>query len=244
MTYLQLVQAAVRAANTANVDALTTLRNAPGYVRQAADFVNEAWIDVQNEHDEWKWRIREITFHTDPGRHEYPVSGDDSSAVAHAVSATGFRRWLGDTEPDGSIPRFEWLLRLPPAYSAGTRFPYQDYDYFRRDYLVNSDVSSSPTRWSVRPWDSALLVYPIPRSAVRIDGVYVKGVQQLVDDGDVPEGISDEFHEMIKWGGVMKLLAYDGADDLRRNARREYRRHHRSFSDRYLPPVRVEGDFA
>ena len=245
MTYLELVKATARASETSSPN-FNSIDESTDYVGLTAEYVREAWVKIQAKREDWDWRQREFTFETVPGKWSY---GWDEMRGANQANrsipnSVGFRRWRGDEVDRGGKAALRWIISIPANdYAAGSQFPYTPFADLRVRRLTRSDISTRPTQFTVSP-QRAVQVYPIPDGAYRISGMFVKGIQILTNDNDVPEGLSGEYFDLIKWYAVMNLHGGDEAEESVIHAKAQYDQLMDSFERAYLPSIKVGGALA
>ena len=205
--------------------------------------MRESWQDIQLRHDGWNWRVREFDMVSEAGGMAYSwdsmAQPDGSRSIP---GTTGFRRWLGTTPdpPSG----YWWFIRDPDIGNAsGSVLPWVPFGSVRNQRLREPDRSGKPTMFTVDPTGRVLL-WPVPEKAYTVSGMFVKGVQRLVNDSDTPEGIDEEFHDAIKWLAVSKLHALDDQYDSSAVALQRFRELVRSMDRKYLPAVKFGGPIA
>lgn len=180
MTFLELVKgvrsrvgmqgtgpASVLTASTAEMDLVTS--------------VYDAWVDIQNFRDDWRWMRGTTSFLLAPPKEEYILSdifGPNNR----------FKTWRKDTCRIVENGKKKYLI-------------YLEYDKYIAKYL-NSDKIAKPTYYTIRPWDNALM-FNNPKAAYTITIDYQKSPQLLANNEDVPE-LPVSFHLLIVYAAVEK----------------------------------------
>lgn len=151
-----------------------------GYDAALVAYVQDAWADIQNERNQWRWMRSEASFMTSSGNGEYLLG---------SIFSPGYRfnRWHKDT--CYTLYNSKW-----------TKVRFVEYDKFI-ELTQNQTEEGKVSYYTIRPQDSALLFNtPDAPYSIKID--YQKSLQELVSDADVPE-LPDQFHRLIIYGAVM-----------------------------------------
>lgn len=144
--------------------------------------VQDAWVDIQNFREEWRWMRGEATFSTVPSQWEYTTL---------QVFSTG-------------VDRFKNWRRVPVyAFVNGkwTEVHFMDYDSFTYRYQ-NNEQESYPHHYTIRTWDNSL-IFNTPNDVYPIKIGYQKSPQILKDNTDIPE-LPISFHLNILYLAVEK----------------------------------------
>lgn len=175
-----------------------------GEMLRIVNWVNEAWMEIQNLQTSWMWMRGEFTLSVVPGQSAY----DKTLAVPSGV----FSHWHLDT------------LRTVGATSSDEQhLTHVGYRQFRDTYLFSTRPTGRPSFFTVRPWDMALLLSPIPDAACTVQGEYQKSAQPLVANGDVP-GLPTQYHMLIVYEAMKRYAAYEAAPEVMLGVREERQR--------------------
>ena len=233
MTYLEICQAALGSTDTGAPKELISLADANQYQSQVTGFVAEAWRFIQTLHEEWGWRRLEFTFQMLADRGTYKWNEMRDPAGARVINT--FRGWIGLKD--------DWYLSTP-ANNHESPVPISPVTFeTMRRFLFQPSPSRSPSHFSIYP-DKTLVLHPAPDDTYRIHGIYTPGVQILKNENDVPLGLTEDYHDLIKWRAVMMLQAFDEADASYGFAEQSYKEMLRSLGRLYLPEVVVGGALA
>ena len=193
--------------------------NQSGEMLRIVDWVNEAWMDIQNLHDSWMWMRNEFTLELVAGQQTY----DRTLAVPDDVFShwhTKTLRTIGDTQSDEQ------------------HLTFSDYLAFRDTYLFSTRPVGRPSRFTVRPRDYALMLSPIPDRVYTVVGEYQKSAQKLVNNGDVP-GMPKQFHMLIVYEAMKRYAAYEAAPEVLIGVRDERQRILNSLMVNQLMPIEM-----
>jgi hypothetical protein len=144
--------------------------------------VHDAWVDVQNFREEWRWMRDEVSFSTVIGQWEYTID------QIFSTTADRFKNW-----------------RKTPVYALidgrWSEISFMEYDSFNYRFQ-NNDQQSYPAFYTIRTWDNTLIINT-PDKAYSIKVGYQKAPQLLKDNSDVPE-LPLSFHLNILYLAVEK----------------------------------------
>lgn len=143
--------------------------------------ISDAWVDIQNFREQWRWMRGTITF---------SMTVPDTVYTPATIFGPNdrLRTWKKET-------LFALINdKMTPLF-------YLEYDKFIHKN-INEVSGRAPSYYTIRPWDNAL-VFPIPDEPYFIQADYQKTPQYLVDNTDVPE-CPAHFHYAILYYGVQK----------------------------------------
>lgn len=187
MNYLALVNELKRKTFVPGA-ALTTLTGANEQLTRMAGWVSETWDVIQRSRPNWLWMMNEFTFQT--------VANTGAYTTATA-GATDFSAWLEDT--------FTLYLTSTGKSGEQTIDPQDYYDWRQTwNFGANAAQRSQPTQWAERPWDSAILLAPVPNAVYTVNGLYTKKATTLSADTDTP-GMPSEYHMLIVYGAMQSF---------------------------------------
>ena len=188
MTYLELVRRLAREVGASG--GIQSLQAVEGEAKRLADWVNQAWLEIQLVRDTWSWRLG-----------EFEVSVPSGSSVVNTSTVVDFYKPL-----KGSV--------YGKFVAASTWFPLEYIDFQTwQDYVrARPTVISQPTSYTLKP-DRTVELYPIPANDYSVRGLYVKKPQQLVNDFDVPI-LPEEFHQLIVYQAMMLYAQYEAAPEI------------------------------
>jgi hypothetical protein len=224
MTFLQICQRLRSEAGIAGTGPTSTA-NQLGELGRIVDWVQDAYVDIQEKHDQWGFMRAGFTLPIVIGTALYP-----------ATSIPGLMAWLKPKDCDG--------LRCYLGSTADEQWlRYRPYDEFRGLRLMAAmrDATGRPTEYTVTP-NNGLLLWPIPDNTYTIDGEYVQAAVKFVNDADIP--VFADFHMVILWCALMKYAAYSAEPSLYAHAQKEYGRLVNKLELKYLPSITLGGAWA
>lgn len=192
MTFLELTRRLASESGTVSGDNRpASVAGNTGRLAKLPRWVADAWRDIQNEEDQWRWMIAEGTLTTYEGVDSYSGSG-----------LTRFGDWIVDrrSQRDSGITIYKLLGDEAPLM-------WLDWATFRRVALRGDRANDKPAYVSIDPQDK-LRLSPAPDGAYTIRFEYRKSPQELELDADIPE-MPVRFHPII----VDRALDYLGTDD-------------------------------
>ena len=198
MKFLELVQyvrsrVGMQGTGPASVTSATTAE------MDLVNAVSDAWIDIQNFREDWRWMRSVVTFDTVVGTANYPKA---------TIFPPGFRhkRWLTNTayiNVSGSKRRL-WYL---------------EYDAFI-EYTLNSTENTEPSYFTIVPSDSSILIEK-PKDIYSITIGYQKSPQILINNADIPE-LPESFHLLIVYEAVDKYGVVSFSPELQGKYSNQY----------------------
>lgn len=188
MTYLELVRRLAREVGASG--AIHSLQAVEGEAKRLADWVNQAWLDIQLVRDTWSWRLS-----------EFEVSVPSGSSVVDTSTVVDFYKPL-----KGSVyGKFSGSTSWYPL-------TYVDFQAWQDYVRMQPTAQSQPTSYTLKP-NKRIELHPVPVNDFLIRGLYVKKPQQLVNDFDVPI-LPEEFHPLIIYQAMMLYAQYETAPEI------------------------------
>jgi hypothetical protein len=185
MNFLQLCQAVAEDSGTvAGVPNFTTVTGATGRVKQVVGWTRDAYIDIQNERNDWRWMRTSFEKALTIDQIAYDALTD--------WSLDNVSEWLPDLPAEG------W--RNLSIYESGFEERESDiaqieYNLFRQRYQRGAHDANQPVEWSISPTNQ-LLFGPKPDKAYVVRGEYRTTPETLVADDDIPS-MPAQYHRVI-----------------------------------------------
>jgi len=211
VNYLQLV-------NTARVEcgvsgpALTTVQGLTpgGESARMANWVNQAWMDVQTAKEDWQWLREPVQFNLVTQQQEY--------TPAQAGVGSTFGNWKRDSFRCSSVGQ---------NYADEQLLNYMDYTTFRNLYQYGNmrTTYARPVVVSIAPGgpDKNLAFGSIPDQPYVITAEYYKKPVELEADADEPQ-IPSRFHMIIVYRAMMYYGGYEAAPEVFARGEQEFKR--------------------
>lgn len=181
MTFLELVKA-VRSRVGMQGTGPASVTSTTSFEMDLVNSVSDAWIDIQNFRECWRWMRGTTTFTTTASVKTYSLTTIFGPNNRH-------KRWLKDTVYITENGKKRPLIFL-------------EYDQFENKYL-NDTIPSKVTHYTIVPWDDSIKIN-LPDGLYTISLDYMKSAQTLVANEDVPE-LPKEFHLIILYLAVEKF---------------------------------------
>lgn len=200
-----------------------TVANATGEWARIAAWIQQAWIEIQEENPEWNWMRGDVTFNTtaEQGTYSPTVIGltdfaswrDDSFRIYHTASGVGT----------------EWIL------------PFREYNSFRDYWLLSSNkiTFARPSEITVAP-NKYLVLGLAPDDIYTVSGEYYKQPTILTNDSDTPE-LPSRFHVAIVYKAMMYYGGYESANDAYLRGERLYKAVMNNIRYDQLPTITTGG---
>ena len=218
MTFLELCQRLRLEAGVSGTGPVSVLNQAGSY-EKLVKWVQAAYEDIQNEHDDWFFLQTEFSFSTISGVQNYTKT---------AVGLDELRNWkmgqLGDIRIYSSVSDETWLEYIP-------------WDEFRANYLIGTSRTSQgrPSVFSIKP-DMSMSLWQTPDAVYTVNGEYFKRAQTLTTNTSEPI-FPQQYHMMIVWRALMYYAAKTAADEKYAHGQNEYRRLLNSMEQEMLPQI-------
>ncbi len=191
-TNLQLCQS-LRQECTDSGSGPTTVTGQTGELARFVKWIMDAWAELQQENELWRWMRKSFTVPTVASTGEYAY---DATGLVDTVSNAAITRWS------------RWYRGTFKCYlqSAGVGSEYwliwMDWDDFKRLYRFGTQTDGQPQRYSFDPTGKFCLG-PKPSAVYVVSGDYQIGPQTLAADGDIPE-MPTRFHNLIVYEAMSK----------------------------------------
>lgn len=213
MNYLQICQRAAQECGVASGSAIQavmpTVVGAAGSLGRITNWVNDAWTDIQMDHEDWTWMRSSnilgagVSFTTVAGQASYPL-GVGPGTVGIPVDAFG--KWDREAFRNFTTTagfRNEMFLDDIP------------FDTWRNSYMLGAmrSVKTRPVAIAVGP-DQSLNLGPPPNGEYTITGDYYVAPSEMVFDTDVPIGLPYRFQMLIVYRVMMKYAGYESAPEV------------------------------
>lgn len=231
-SFVELVRAASRESGTiSDITAPQTVAGQSGRMQRFVYWTAQAWRDIQNLRDDWRWMRGRFEGSLLPGVQEYAYSD---------LGIARFASWV--YVDDETTP----LTIYPDAEGQASERPLRrvEWDAFYQHYLSGENASRSdkPGCYAVTPEDK-LAFWPTPDAAYTVRGQYQKGPQELAADDDVPE-MPVRHHDMIWYRALLLMSQYDEAFAQFPGWQMEYERHMAALERAQTPRVKIGGALA
>lgn len=223
MNFLALAQKLVEKCGISGTGPVTVL-NQSGELKRAVNWINEAWVSIQQTREDWDWMRGSVSF----------------STVAQQGSYTPAQCGITDLA--------EWYLNSRYCSfrtydtTVGVRSEIYmsqiDYDTYRDIYLYGSMRLSyaRPLSIAVAP-DMSLCFGQIPDSSnYTIVGDYFKTPTEMVNDTDIP-GLPTRFHMVIVYQAMIYYGEYEQDEYVRQMAETNYRKMMGNMTVAQLPEM-------
>ena len=206
MTFLELANRLLSESNISGSGLVTTV-NQKGEYKQAVDYINTAYQDIQSIHPYWDFLRKDLSFNTIAGVNNY---------LDTSIGITDLGDW--------SIYDMRVYLTANGISSEQYLIPVE-WDDFRADFMFGStrEQTGMPTHITVKP-DKSLLFYPIPNDVYSISGEYYREPFTFLLDADKP-AFQTSYHMIIVWRALMFFAAQMNAQELYVLGNTEFRRY-------------------
>ena len=235
-TYLQLFQKTVRNCGIKNV-VPTAVTGQTGDLLQIVSWITDAWTELQNSREDWRWMRKKFTLVTSSGDDTYAFS--DCTDVDDAAAISRFNSWrLSDVR---NPPK---MYLTSDGVAGETILTYTAWDNFEYLYKTGSlqSQTSRPVHISVDPANNIRLGIT-PDDSYTITGTYQRSEQVLSANADTPE-MPGSYHDLIMYQVMEWYGLEQTAPEVLVRAERGMRRLRRQLSKNQLEKLRITGSMA
>lgn len=238
MNFLELCQRTVReCAVSDSINVPSGVANQSGELRRVVDWVASSYLDICNEHENWKFLRSRFSLQTVAGKEAYAITDCTDTKVSAAMTVNGFGKWITEKADTFRIYRTADGANTQQRLWPGT------YDWFRFHYQTQPPPNNKPVEYAIREDDSAILLGPTPNDIFTVIGEYYRRAPALTADADVPL-FPERFHESIVWRAVRRYAQHEEDGGLYTAADIEYKRLHGPLLIDQLPRMRLAGPLA
>jgi hypothetical protein len=229
LNYLQLCQRTATESGTGSFPGIVT--GLSGRPLDIANWVQQAWIDIQTDRDEWLWM---------EDRLEGTLISGISSYEASDLGLTRFRQWKPGRDPESKIENFT-VQAVGEGRAQESPIRHMPWGRFWRTYDrgANASQTDRPIYYSV-DGQERLRFWPVPNGSYTLRGVYRKSAQVLTLSEDIPE-IHEDHHMIIVWKALLLLAASDESFDQPRFWGTNYTDMLGDLQRTELPEIRLNG---
>lgn len=226
MNYLQLVNRLKRKCMVSG-NQIISLSNQVEEVNRLADFINEAWMDLQLTREDWLWMRNSASCQTVAGQPTYSPTAD--------FMLTDFANWAKHTFRN---------YHTATGFQSEIRTDWIDYDSWRNLYQFGATRFSltRPTQMTITP-SLAIGVGPVPIDGYTITGDYFRVPTEMVSDTDTP-ALPSHFHMIIVYKAMMYYGASEAATEVYQEGATEYRKFMNLLTLNQLDAFDVGGSLA
>jgi hypothetical protein len=227
MNYLALVGRLRRKCRIAGGNP-TSLANQSEEINRLADWINEAWMEIQLIKGDWEWMRGTFSFPTVNGKLTY-------TATEAGIPAGTFANWRRDT------------LRNHNTATGTTSeiiMSYRTYDEWRNMYNfgANRNVFTRPTEYAFTP-DKQLAMGPIAAAGYTVTGEYFTVAKELTAESEEPS-MPSQFHMAIVYKAMMFYGASEAAAEVYQEGENQFNLFKNMLVLDRLPEIRMPGALA
>jgi hypothetical protein len=201
MNYLQLAQRLARKCRVTGTGPVAIAGQNAEYMR-ILDFVNEAWMEIQRKHTDWRFMRASAQCTTVQAKATYDPVID--------FGLTDFGYWALDYQAGDTFRVYDTAAGI----TSETFLETWDYDWWRDAYLYGGfrQSLSRPLGVALAP-DNSLAFGPIPAAGYTVYGDYYRVPSELVDADDVPT-LPAQFHQLIIYAGMKRYGYTEAAPEI------------------------------
>lgn len=201
--------------------AMTTTISQTGEFARVVGWIDQAWQEVQTEHDDWKWMRSSnllnpgttgAQFITTAARAIYPLGNVVGTNCG--VLAANFGKWA-----KGSFRNYVTTVGV----NSEMHMDDISYDEWRDCYMFGAmrSVQTRPIVIAAAP-DESLCVGPPSNGLYTITGDYYVAPTVMALDADTPTGLPVAYHLIIVYQAMIYYAYYEGASEVLQRGREGY----------------------
>lgn len=175
---------------------LQTVTGASGRPGQIVGWVRDAWIDLQNERNDWVFRRQ---------RAEKTLTINQTTYTKLNFALDRLARFMPDYGDYRTVSIYDNAIGRTDEGALN----FMAYERWLDMYDFRTHQANRPRDWSMSP-QRELLVGPKPDKAYKIRFRYITTPQVLEDDNDEPEA-PEEFHRVIVFEAIRLMARSDEA---------------------------------
>ena len=210
MNFLALAQKLVEKCGISGTGPVSVVGQS-GELKRAVNWINEAWMSIQQTREDWDWMRGSVSFSTIAQQGSYTPAQCGVSDLAEWFTNSQYCSFRGyDTNVGVNSEIF---------------LSHIDYNTYRDIYLYGSMRQSyaRPLSIAIAP-DMSICLGQIPDSGnYTIVGDYFKTPTEMVNDTDIP-GLPTRFHMLIVYQAMIYYGEYEQDEYVRQTAENNYRK--------------------
>ena len=186
---------------------LTTLSNQVVEINRLAGWVNQAWVDIQEIHDDWFFLRQSFSFSTIAGQQSY------TPTQAGIAVSPGLGVWKRDSMR---------IYSTSVGVSNEMMMPCIGYDQFRDlwQYGAMRTTQTRPTVFAIDPQFN-LLLGAVPDAVYTVNGEYFQAPSTLSADSDVPV-MPARWHNLIVYRAMQHYGLFEAAPEVLQRGQIEF----------------------
>lgn len=228
-TFLQLAQQ-LRQEVGASGSGPVSCQNQTGENKRLVDWINAAWMDIQQTHPDWDWLRKSFSFQTNATQPNYAATTD--------IGLTDFGAWKKNT--------FRGMI-TSSGYANEMIMPWVGYEEYRNLYQYGNmrTTYSRPVCFSVGPLHDIWLGNVPDAVGYTIVGDYYSTPAQFVNDTDTPiASFPDRYWMMIVYRAKMYYATFEENGALYASAAMDFNKMLSKLEFDQLPPIGYGESFA
>jgi hypothetical protein len=154
--------------------------------------VRDAYVDIQNQREEWNFLLVDKSFSLQTGQDTYTLTN------IFGTPTPTLKKYKKDS--------------FKITDSKITYLKYVDRDVLEARYL-NDVQQKLPTQYAINPSNNALIFKPIPNGLYTVNFRYYRSPEILSTDTQIPI-LPLSFHNMIAYAAAAKMAVYLGSPEL------------------------------
>ena len=239
MNYLTLVKRLVQEIGTELPAKVTSVLETPAtdygnttqHINDCVTWINQAWIELQEDQTDWNFMRAPGTFPLVEGQNQYdiilqPGLGDYDGIRPFVAIQDSRYIWVVDGSTQPSTKHSCFYIR-----------PEHYFGFFNK----NSEPKGQPNRYTFTS-NGCILFHPLPHSnSLAAEFRYQRAVEELLVDTDTPTGLPPKYHMDIVYRAMEYYSGYDETDPQWKRAMARKRKMENKMYIELLPEYSAPG---
>lgn len=179
----------------------TTTIGQTGRLLKFVNWVDEAWLQIQNHRADWDWMRADFSQTISSASDTYTAEGD--------WSLTRFGVWVQDDYEQVPVWRSMSMYKTSEGVSDEQPLVQISWRAWKEKYDRGSQTADRPLEWAITP-AKAIAFGPTPDAGYTVRGEFFHRPNTMTANADEPE-LPVQFHPLIAWWAVVIAHGHDEA---------------------------------
>lgn len=231
MNFLELCQRTARECGVSGTGPADTTTQV-GNLQRIVQWVNSAYVDIQNSRRDWDWMRQSNTFVTVDGQSTYELG---TAAGQVGISVATFGMWARDTARN-------YLTSV--GTNSEVFMDFIHYDTWRNNYMYGAlrNTKTRPLQFAISP-TKGICLGPVPIDGYTISCDYFTAPVELSGDSDDPI-MPTWYHMAIVYRAMMFYGGYESATEVYQRGELEFGKLMSRMTADRMPEITFAGALA
>lgn len=181
-----------------------TITNQLGRNADCLQWVQDAWLSIQQSHPAWKWMREEVEFSMVIGQSNYSLA--EMGVDGDANGRDTLSEWIINKAPYCDSGVYLRDTTDPTPGSTVKPLRYVSYDAYRRQYKNRSTTTGRPNLFTLAADGGMIICGVLPDKAYTVTGDYIHRAWKFAEANDYPD-FPDQFHRIIPFRALFSGYA-------------------------------------